>query len=82
MTHYLPAPPPFAVTRVFKVVWKLLFLTSCWGYWVDFGEIVISMELVFVSEEGLNFSLHCVIQGSLRRTGFDDSFHLCEEGKR
>lgn len=49
-----------------------LFVTCCWGDWVDVGEVIISVELVFVSKEGLSFCLQWIIQGRLRRRDFLD----------
>lgn len=48
-----------------------LFYTCCWGDWVDFGEVIISVELVF-SKEGLSFCLQWLIQGRLKRRDFLD----------
>lgn len=37
-------------------------VTCCWSHWVDFSEVIVSVQLVFLSEEGLNISVQWIIQ--------------------
>lgn len=48
----------------------VLSFTRCWGDWVDFGEVVVSVKLVFIDEEGLDVLLLTTVLGRLRRLNF------------
>lgn len=48
----------------------VLRFTCCWGDWVDFCEVVVSVKLVFINEEGLDVLLLRTVLGRLRTLNF------------
>lgn len=53
-----------------------LCVTCCWSHRVDFSEVIVSVELVFLSEEGPDVSLQGIIQSCRRGGSLDKTFHL------
>lgn len=53
-------------------------VTCCWSHRVDFSEVIVGVELLFLSEEGSDVSLQGIIQRRRRGGSLDRTLHLTE----
>lgn len=65
-THPTHSYNPALLLGQLHLVWDVLGgfygVTCGWSHWVDLSEVIVGVQLVFLSEEGLNISVQWIIQ--------------------